>query len=532
MIQNIGSTIAHEQLSEAWVTRFLNRHPDTLTSKWSTGMDATRHKADSHLKYKLYFDLLHAKMKEYKVLLENLYYMDEKGFMIGVIGRSKRVFTPRQWEQKEVTAALQDGNRDWITALACICADGTALPPGIIYQSNNCTLQSSWVEDIKVSKHQVFTASSPSGWTNDTLGLAWLEQVFDRYTKQKARRGREWRLLIVDGHGSHLTEGFFDYCLKHRILLAVFPPHSTHTLQPLDVVCFKPFASAYSKHLTLRLQNTQGLVPIKKGDFFLLFWDAWLEAITKKTVLRSFEATGVWPMEREVIMKRFPARHSNKPSNEPASEWRRAERLLRTAVDKPSSEAKEVSILLHHMAVQNELLNDENKGLRNALNTKKKQNKNGKALDLQQHEEYHGGAVFWSPRAIHEARARGAVNERLKEEEKLKKAQMKDLQKANALYNKKIAEEKRVANAAKREEQKHEKAAKAAERAAKTAANNAKKALQTSQTGKRKASAPLTPKSKRQKPSTGGAAAAAMLPAALPKINSHGRTVKLPQRYT
>jgi hypothetical protein len=36
--------------------------------------------------------------------------MDEKGFMIGVIGRSKRVFTLRQWEQKEVTAALQDGN--------------------------------------------------------------------------------------------------------------------------------------------------------------------------------------------------------------------------------------------------------------------------------------------------------------------------------------------------------------------------------------------------------------------------------------
>jgi hypothetical protein len=39
--------------------------------------------------------------------------------------------------------------------------------------------------------------------------------------------------------------------------------------------------------------------------------------------------------------------------------------LLRTPVDKPLSEAKEVSILLHHMAVQNELLNDENKGLRN-----------------------------------------------------------------------------------------------------------------------------------------------------------------------
>jgi hypothetical protein len=73
-------------------------------------MDATRHRADSHLKYKLYFDLLHAKMKEYNVLPENLYNMDEKGFMIGVIGHSKQVFTQRQWDKKEVTAALQDGN--------------------------------------------------------------------------------------------------------------------------------------------------------------------------------------------------------------------------------------------------------------------------------------------------------------------------------------------------------------------------------------------------------------------------------------
>jgi hypothetical protein len=185
--------------------------------------------------------------------------------------------------------------------------------------------------------------------------------------------------------------------------------------------------------------------------------------------------------------------------------------------------------LLYHMAIQNELLNNENKGLLNALNTKKKQNKKGKALDLQQHEEYYGGAVFWSLQAIRKAHAHGAVNERLKEEEKLKKAQMKDLQKANALYKKNIAEEKHVANAAKREEKEHKKTA---EQVAKTAANNTKKAIQTSQTGKQKASAAPTPKSKRQKPSSDGAAAAEVLPAALPKVNSCGHTVKLPQQYT
>jgi hypothetical protein len=89
-----------------------------------------------------------------------------------------------------------------------------------------------------------------------------------------------------------------------------------------------------------------------------------------------------------------------------------------------------------------------------------------------------------------------------------------------------------VANAAKRNEREREKAAKAAERAAKTAANNTKKAIQTSQTGKHTASNTPTSKPKRQMPSSGGAAAAEVLPAASPKVNFHGHAVKVPQRYT
>jgi hypothetical protein len=58
-------------------------------------MDANRHSANSYTKYQLYFDLLHGKMKEYDVLPENSYNMDEKGFIIGVTGRSKRVFSKR-----------------------------------------------------------------------------------------------------------------------------------------------------------------------------------------------------------------------------------------------------------------------------------------------------------------------------------------------------------------------------------------------------------------------------------------------------
>ena len=249
-------------------------------------MDAKRHQADSRAKYSLYFDLLHQKITQYDVEPGNTYNMDEKGFMIGVLGRSKRVFDKEKWYSKEVKAALQDGSREWITLLACVCADGSALPPGLIYEAAAGAIQSDWVEDIDAEKHTAFVASSTSGWTNNDLGIAWLEQMFDRYTKKKARRS--YRLLIIDGHGSHLTMDFLNYCDQNRILLAVFPPHSTHRLQPLDVV-FKLLSTAYSTELTAHLHNSQGLLPIKKGDFFSLFWKAWESSFKKETILKSFE---------------------------------------------------------------------------------------------------------------------------------------------------------------------------------------------------------------------------------------------------
>jgi hypothetical protein len=109
--------------------------------------------------------------------------------MIGVTERSKRVFSRLQWEQKMVRAALQEGSQEWVTVVATAGADGSVLPPALIYSSANCTLQASWVAQINAGKHGVFVSSSPTGWTNNDIGLAWLEQVFNRETKQKARVG-------------------------------------------------------------------------------------------------------------------------------------------------------------------------------------------------------------------------------------------------------------------------------------------------------------------------------------------------------
>jgi hypothetical protein len=158
-------------------------------------------------------------------------------------------------------------------------------------------------------------------------------------------------------------------------------------------------------------------------------------------------------------------------------------------VGNPSSDSsKKLSLKPHHLQVQNELVTSENKGLREALITKKKHKKHSKALDLQQRCETWGNGQFWSACSLRESRHRNAVTQRLKDEVEPQKAEDKKLKAAATLYNNKIAKEKRVAREEAKVVRDQEKAEKAAAIAAKKAAQNPKNSQPTAQSGKRKAS--------------------------------------------
>jgi hypothetical protein len=63
-------------------------------------MTAERHNAEPYKKYKEYFNILQLTITQYNVLPENTYNMDEKGFMIGVINKLKKVFSKSLYQQK------------------------------------------------------------------------------------------------------------------------------------------------------------------------------------------------------------------------------------------------------------------------------------------------------------------------------------------------------------------------------------------------------------------------------------------------
>jgi hypothetical protein len=68
---------------------------------------------------------------------------------------------------------------------------------------------------------------------------------------------------------------------------------------------FKSLSSSYTIQLIDYLHKSQALLSVKKGDFFPLFYAAWKISFTKKNILKAFEATGVWLIDTQVILKRF-----------------------------------------------------------------------------------------------------------------------------------------------------------------------------------------------------------------------------------
>ena len=98
--------------------------------------------------------------------------MDEKGFLIGHLQKVMRIFPKALMKRQKLLGTGQDGCREWITVLATICADGTSLPPALIYKAVSGDLQDSWLQDFDPNEHSCWFASSPNGWTSDALGLS------------------------------------------------------------------------------------------------------------------------------------------------------------------------------------------------------------------------------------------------------------------------------------------------------------------------------------------------------------------------
>ncbi|EDN02167.1 predicted protein [Histoplasma mississippiense (nom. inval.)] len=116
------------------VPRFCQHHKDVIKSVYLQNIDQKRKIADNSTYFKHYFDLLQEKITKYNIEPANIYNFDEKGFLLGLIHTLKRIVSISSLKSGHTIDASQDGSREFITLLISICADGTSLPPALIYQ--------------------------------------------------------------------------------------------------------------------------------------------------------------------------------------------------------------------------------------------------------------------------------------------------------------------------------------------------------------------------------------------------------------
>ncbi|KAK1916402.1 hypothetical protein P3342_004221 [Pyrenophora teres f. teres] len=205
-----------------------------------------------------WFKLVAETRQTYGVLDQDIYNFDETGFAIGVAATSK-VVTSSNRVGGAVT--IQPGNREWVTAIECINASGWCLPPFVILSGK--AHQSSWYQGLPPNWT---IAVSDNGWTIDQLGVEWVKH-FNQHTA--ARTAGVYRLLVLDGHSSHATPEFDQYCAENKIITLCMPPHTSHLLQPLDVSCFSPLKRAYGREVAELAR--QGVYHVDKIDFLAAY---------------------------------------------------------------------------------------------------------------------------------------------------------------------------------------------------------------------------------------------------------------------
>ncbi|EJD32984.1 hypothetical protein AURDEDRAFT_77314, partial [Auricularia subglabra TFB-10046 SS5] len=217
-------------------------------------------------------DIVYKQLIQAGIDPRRLFGMDESGFTLGVddaevvIGRRGAKMTYQQGT----------ANREMVTVLVTICADGTWLPPLLVFKGKSFAI-------------------SESGWTDSEIALGYLD-AFNAQTLEKA--GGLMRGLIVDNQTSHVAPAFLRLAIEHNIRVVAYPPHTTHVAQGLDVGCF----AALKRRWAVEVREFERLHgPMRKADFCEVFCRTITATFTPELILASWEKTGIHPYNPNAI---------------------------------------------------------------------------------------------------------------------------------------------------------------------------------------------------------------------------------------
>ncbi|XP_047103685.1 MFS-type transporter clz9-like [Schistocerca piceifrons] len=206
---------------------------------------------------------------------------------------------PQNWEREKMAGlewlrAFMKRNRlslrtpeqtTLVTMVAIISASGTAVPTFLVFPR------------VHFKDHMLHNAlpgsgdgATASGWMNSELFLP----VLQHFVKHERTTKEHPKLMILDNHESHTSIAGISYAKENAVILLALPPHTSHTLQPLDVGVLAPFKKFCNTECcdlmadrgrSITIYDVAGLV----GRVFPL-------AFTSRNICSGFWACGIEPL--------------------------------------------------------------------------------------------------------------------------------------------------------------------------------------------------------------------------------------------
>ena len=281
--------VSYKPLGKKWTYRFLLRHPE-LRTVIGDDIELARLKEASRETINHWFHTIASIIADNNIWPQDIYNMDESGFSIGMIEATRVIVNATLGTRFQANP----GRQEWVSVIECISADGSSIAPLLIFKGE--TMSTGWCPDNVPAKWQV--SCNSKGWTSNNHGADWLCVCFELQTREKAD-GRK-RLLICDGHDSHISGEFIGHCMNNNILLVVLPPHTSHLLQPLDVSIFSPLKKALSARVD-RLIRT-GVACLRKVEWFECYIEAREVVFIARNIHGGWRGAGLFPIDKQKVL--------------------------------------------------------------------------------------------------------------------------------------------------------------------------------------------------------------------------------------
>ncbi|KMQ88629.1 tigger transposable element-derived protein 6-like protein [Lasius niger] len=275
-----------KKASKDWLLSFMKRNP-MLSIRTPEPTSLSRMTSFNRHNISEFFNNLGELYEKYKFGPQDVWNIDETG--VTTVQKPSKIIASKG--MKQVGAATSGERGNLVTVVCAVSASGNSVPPLFVFPRKY--FKDYFIVDGPPGS---IGAANPSGWVTKDEFL-----LFIKHFVHHTRCSKERPILIVlDNHNSHMGLNMIDYCRDNGVILLSFPPHTSHKLQPLDKSVYGPFKTYYNSAAdgwmksnpgkTMMIYNIPTIVKL-----------ALQNAATPKNIISGFQATGVWPFNRDIF---------------------------------------------------------------------------------------------------------------------------------------------------------------------------------------------------------------------------------------